>query len=295
MAVPGSGVANLLFLFGITPCRALVSGLNMKSSQVIAPKLQPSRVEPVGVGGKAVKCAKDRVFNVGLPRTGTESFCQYGESLGYQANHQAYSRDIKPADLHSCAENASRCLDLFDTANPEQPDMFCDHPVPGIGCQLASVFPKAKFVLMTRSFKQYYPSARLWMCKWGAHKVCPGELEMNTSFSLASHVEIYGMAYKTFCEKAADSTSLEALCGDDYGESEEQVWNDMGLTELLKIMQYNHDSKLKQCISSDRLLVLDLESPGVASSIGSFLGCSGMIPEYPHVHWTGVNQKGTIK
>merc|ERR1719343_1544029 len=124
--------------------------------------------------------------------------------------------------------------------------------------------------------------------------VCPGQGESNTSFSLASHLDLYGVAYETFCDKTSTSTNLEALCGDDYGLSKEQVWSDMGLTKLVKDMQYEHDSKLKSCIPSDRLLVLDLEAQEKAKRIGSFLNCSGNVPEYPHLHWTGVNQKGTI-
>lgn len=296
MSVQGKGVATLLRVVGITHCIALVSGLTLKpfEESMNATHLQPRQWNLLGDVGRSVTCKTARVFNLGLPRTGTESFCEYGESLGYGANHQKYSQQIKPAALHECVEDPSRCLHLFGPEDPHKPDMFCDHPVPGIGCQLASAYPTAGFVLMTRSFELYYPSARFWMCRWGAPMVCPGEAETNTSFSLTSHIDLYGRAYNEFCHKASRNETLEALCGDDYGLSEEHVWNEMGLATLVKNMQYEHDSKIKSCIPSDRLLVLDLEEEEKAEQIGSFLNCSGKLPEYPHLHWTGVNQKGTL-
>merc|ERR1719343_1241494 len=100
-------------------------------------------------------CKKPRVFDVGLPRTGTDSFCEFGERMGYTSTHVLHTEH---AALHSCVTNASACPDLFPTMDPSSPDMFCDVPMTAIGCQLASAFQDASFVLITRPFEACYPS-----------------------------------------------------------------------------------------------------------------------------------------
>jgi len=237
-------------------------------------------------------CSTTRVFDIGLPRTGTESFCEYGATLGFAAGHQGYSHKITPSALQACKNNASMCAILFPPLDPEQPDMFCDHPAPGIGCQLAQAFPSAKFVLVTRNFENWFASARYWMCKWGTVQVCPGEHETDSSLSLTSHVDMYGAGYKRFCELIAEDkmrdpaetqSNREALCGVDNGKDEIQAWSNMGLVNLMKDMMGGHDDKMKLCVPADRLLVLDLEDPEKAKKLGHFLACSGRLPEYPHV------------
>lgn len=233
-----------------------------------------------------VTCSNTRVFNIGLPRTGTESFCKYGRFLGYSANHQAFGHSITPAALHSCVQDFSKCTTILPTEDPEKPDMFCDHPLSGIGCQLARAFPEAKFVLMKRSFNEYFASARYWMCIWGRPDVCPGKNERDVTLSLSAHIDMYGEAYKQFCDQTENETNFEVLCGGrDYGSAEEEAWNDFGLTDLVKRMWSDHDDTAQKCIPADRLLVLDLENPNKAEHLGHFLGCSGTMPEYPHAHW----------
>ena len=80
---------------------------------------------------------KNKVFIIGLPRTGTTSICVALLHLGYKVAHTAYTeKAITTAEV------------IADTP------IFCDYQ------QLAEQYPQAKFIYLTRDLSLWLPSIR---------------------------------------------------------------------------------------------------------------------------------------
>ena len=81
--------------------------------------------------------ANNKIFIIGLPRTGTTSICVALLNLGYKVAHTAYTQ--------RCVENAQVIADT---------PVFCDYQ------SLAQQYPQAKFIYLTRSLELWIPSIR---------------------------------------------------------------------------------------------------------------------------------------
>jgi len=79
----------------------------------------------------------DKIFIIGLPRTGTTSICNALLKLGYRVAHTAYTQ--------RCMNNAQVIADT---------PIFCDYKV------LAEQYPNAKFIYLTRDLTLWLPSIR---------------------------------------------------------------------------------------------------------------------------------------
>lgn len=79
----------------------------------------------------------NKIFIIGLPRTGTTSICVALLNLGYKVAHTAYTE--------RCMEAAQVIADT---------PIFCDYQ------SLAQQYPDAKFIYLTRSLELWLPSIR---------------------------------------------------------------------------------------------------------------------------------------
>lgn len=79
----------------------------------------------------------EKIFVIGLPRTGTTSICVALLNLGYKVAHTAYTQ---------------RCMDEAQ-AVADTP-IFCDYQL------LDNQYPEAKFIYLERSFELWKPSIR---------------------------------------------------------------------------------------------------------------------------------------
>jgi len=79
----------------------------------------------------------NKIFIIGLPRTGTTSICVALLNLGYKVAHTAYTS--------KCMETAEVIADT---------PVFCDYQM------LDKQYPKAKFIYLERQFELWLPSIR---------------------------------------------------------------------------------------------------------------------------------------
>ncbi|MBL4911112.1 MAG: sulfotransferase family protein [Alteromonadaceae bacterium] len=79
----------------------------------------------------------NKIFIIGLPRTGTTSICVALLNLGYKVAHTAYTQ--------RCIETAQVIADT---------PVFCDYQT------LAQQYPQAKFIYLQRSLELWLPSIR---------------------------------------------------------------------------------------------------------------------------------------
>jgi len=79
----------------------------------------------------------DKIFIIGLPRTGTTSICAALLKLGYRVAHTAYTQ--------RCMNDAQVIADT---------PIFCDYQV------LANQYPNAKFIYLKRDLSLWLPSIR---------------------------------------------------------------------------------------------------------------------------------------
>lgn len=79
----------------------------------------------------------DKIFIIGLPRTGTTSICAALLNLGYCVAHTAYT--------HRCMNDAQVIADT---------PVFCDYK------SLADQYPNAKFIYLARELSLWLPSIR---------------------------------------------------------------------------------------------------------------------------------------
>ncbi len=79
----------------------------------------------------------NKIFIIGLPRTGTTSICAALLTLGFRVAHTAYT--------DKCLQTAEVIADT---------PIFCDYQ------QLAKQYPQAKFIYLTRDLSLWLPSIR---------------------------------------------------------------------------------------------------------------------------------------
>lgn len=79
----------------------------------------------------------NKIFIIGLPRTGTTSICTALLALGFRVAHTAYT--------DKCLQTAEVIADT---------PIFCDYQ------QLAKQYPQAKFIYLTRDLTLWLPSIR---------------------------------------------------------------------------------------------------------------------------------------
>ncbi len=79
----------------------------------------------------------NKIFIIGLPRTGTTSICTALLALGFRVAHTAYT--------DKCMQTADVIADT---------PIFCDYQ------QLAKQYPQAKFIYLTRNLTLWLPSIR---------------------------------------------------------------------------------------------------------------------------------------
>jgi len=79
----------------------------------------------------------DKIFIIGLPRTGTTSICTALLKVGYRVAHTAYTQ--------RCMNNAQVIADT---------PIFCDYKV------LTEQYPNAKFIYLARDLTLWLPSIR---------------------------------------------------------------------------------------------------------------------------------------
>jgi hypothetical protein len=77
----------------------------------------------------------NKIFIIGLPRTGTTSVCAAMLTLGFRVAHTAYT------------------VRAFDEAQ-----VIADTPIFNDYQQLDQAYPKAKFIYLERSLKNWLPS-----------------------------------------------------------------------------------------------------------------------------------------
>ncbi|GLX79708.1 hypothetical protein tinsulaeT_30480 [Thalassotalea insulae] len=79
----------------------------------------------------------EKVFIIGLPRTGTTSVCSKLLTLGYRVAHTAYTQNA------------------FDQAQViADTPIFCDYPL------LDKYYPNSKFIYLTRAMESWLPSIK---------------------------------------------------------------------------------------------------------------------------------------
>lgn len=84
----------------------------------------------------------NKIFIVGLPRTGTTSICTACLDLGFTVAHIAYTQET--------FNQAQVIADL---------PVFCDYP------KLDQLFPSSKFIYLDRAFESWMPSIQILLSK----------------------------------------------------------------------------------------------------------------------------------
>ena len=114
---------------------------------------------------RAAACTVDKrkIFNIGLPRTGTMSFTNVLKQYGFRSCHPFAEKTWTMKEVRSFIENphsksARRIKRQFSLC-----DAFSDTPIFGMMEQLLTYFPDARFIVTTREIDTWADSCKRLM------------------------------------------------------------------------------------------------------------------------------------
>jgi hypothetical protein len=204
------------------------------------------------------KGRKEKVFCVGLNKTGTTSLEAALQSLGYLMGRQPRGERLLP---HWLRGNFDPIIEFCKTA-----DAFQDIPfsLPGTFRALDKAYPTAKFVLTLRN------SVEQW---------------------LASAIDFASLSYgrlPTTDELRADTYAYpgfmyDAQVGVVPGATDSDPWN---IDALVDFYQSHNDAVIAHFGDSDRLLVLNVADEGSYQNLCAFLDRSPVLETMPHMNAT---------
>jgi len=97
-------------------------------------------------------CASDKrkIFNIGLPRTGTMSFTKVLAQFGFRSCHPFPEKTWTFKEVQSFIKNPRSASSRAIRAQLSKCDAFSDTPIYGMMEQLLEYYPDARFVMTTR-------------------------------------------------------------------------------------------------------------------------------------------------
>lgn len=201
--------------------------------------------------------AKQKVFCVGLNKTGTTSWTAAMDDLGYLVCNERACEIYFDAWLAGSFGAITR---LCDAGDAFQDIPFC---LPNMPAHLHQTFPDAKFILTIRdSPAQWYQSvSRFHGKRWGGSGHCiptPDDLKRSTY--------IYAGWPAKFCREV-------------FQTSEDDPYNE----ERLLNFYVNYNRQVKDYFSafSDSLLTINISHPGSLKKMCAFLDISYPGGEFP--------------
>jgi len=204
-------------------------------------------------------CDASIVFDVGMHRTGTTSFANYFNALGYNSIH--YDKPFPMNELMAFADGHHSKFfqhDVWTRSNTA----FSDWPYFAVPCQLLAAKPdhvNAKFILVERDLDAWMNSLRTVWC----HYSCSPPVE----------AWYYG-------DVAHEATKLcltrrWELC--QFSPEQNVIWQQ--LAPAFRSRAQRHDEETKRCFANrpDLLLRVRLEDSDLIKGqlVHHFLGCKG--------------------
>jgi hypothetical protein len=186
------------------------------------------------------------IFGVGMHRTGTRSLDRYFSTLGMMSLH--WPRHCEPALAKVCGDpdRALRVLDpLFDHY-----DCFTDVPFSGLYRELATRFPRSRFVLTYREPRGWW---RSMIRHWGLASL------VHITLSPSEQIQ-----YQRYAPTEKVRVSMQ----------DEDVMIAKYEAHFAAVQEYF-------AASPERLVVVRLESPDKNEILSRFLGSE--VLAYPHV------------
>ena len=125
--------------------------------------------------GAECTTVREKVFGIGLSRTGTTSLTEALRALGYKTVH---------CPLSIVAFNGSELK--LNTAIVEQFDAFTDSPVARVYRELDQAYPGSKFILTTRPLDKWMGSMRRMRASFTLLSVLPKVRQLARDLGTAS-------------------------------------------------------------------------------------------------------------
>ena len=202
----------------------------------------------------------NKLFIIGLPRTGTTSISIAMLDYGFKVAHTAYTK---------------QAFELADVISDSP--CFCDYP------ELDALYPNSKFVYLDRALEQWIPSIQMLLKKMQEnlapktgifHPVL--KRSFNETFNL--YIPPYTKTSKNTLETNKPSTKHTA---------KNLVLNEMAFTEqhLTECYQTHKEQVLRYFAHREDLLVINLSDKNSLDQLLSFLDVpheSGV--QFPHVN-----------
>lgn len=149
------------------------------------------------------RTAMDKIFGIGLNRTGTGSLAAALRILGYKVSHWTHHTEI-------CQQLA---LNRFDFPFLEEYDAVLDLPIPAIYKELHQHYPNAKFIYTWRDFHSWINSHKKMYEKLGdiplfETKLVYGDFKFNRHKWFHTHENHNKEVLKYFKKKDKNFISL---------------------------------------------------------------------------------------
>ncbi len=177
-----------------------------------------------------------KIFNISLPRTGTQSIHKFLQSAGYNSMHWIGNY----VDIESMVPPRATIDDLFNLMSnfDDKFDAFNDTPYNILHEHYAKKYPNAKFILVTRRFEDW--------------------LESKSSFN------------KKVIEKM---TPLQKLFYSGYGSNN---IDDLNFSYQVSVDQYKniYDNHIERCLSffsnNNNFIHVGLNDNSISSKLSNF-------------------------
>lgn len=207
----------------------------------------------------------EKVFCIGLNKTGTTSLNAFMDANGYKTGNQAEGEKLIRDYTH---ENWDAIISFCATA-----DFFQDLPfsAPKTAVVLLNAYPNSKFILTLRQSPEMWYESLVSFHK----KVFSAKGEKPTATELkAAKYRYPGFAWE----------ANRAL----YDSPENDPYN----AETLKKMYVDHAENVKELFAKrTNLLTLYIDAPDAVSKLESFLGIESKLKEMPWLNKTADYQK----
>ncbi len=187
---------------------------------------------------------KNRVFGIGLSRTGTSSLNQALNMLGVDSVH--YSNNIKSFD------DVQLCLDMYEG--------FTDVPIPSMYKELDSIYQNSKFILTIRDMKKWMDSVKHYIKLWNdmmekTEPILSPEQAEERKIIRGFLAENYEKFYGYNLAKCIDDEKIDYILSSAYSN------------HYLDVVNYFKDKK-------DQLLILDVSEENSFIKLADFMNSS---------------------
>lgn len=241
------------------------------------------QVEPggnwFGANTSGTSCQPSLVVDVGLPRTGTESFIYFMSGLGYTGWHYFTGNPDYPRAHTWDAPHDPWYRTTFWQTKPKNLAV-ADSPWMFLSCQLHQSQPKpgtTKFVYIKRDLLGWHKSLMSMFCTYDDPRNSGSDCEGFETPPPGNYIHGIGQLMYKWCHRDKDICDTWAR----RGTNAPHFWEDH---KIVRWMANKHEEVLHQCVPKEDLLQMDLFDEHKAQKIGHFLGCNQNLPAYPILH-----------